>query len=182
MISQDKNFLTMAKFVASPHFNDRPDPNDVNAVIVHGISLPPSQFSTEYIEDFFLGKLNPNHHPYFATIESMRVSSHLLIDREGDVIQFVPFTKRAWHAGESILQDRTNCNDFSIGIELIGTDEIPYEEKQYVSLAKVLNILQKTFPGITRQRIVGHSDIAPGRKTDPGPMFNWNYLDCLLIA
>ena len=124
----------------------------------------------------YCGKLDASQHPYLATIAHLRVSAHLLIRRDGAIVQFVPFSKRAWHAGESYFAGLTHCNDFSIGIELEGTDDKPFEAMQYTSLNKVVRALTECYPSITEDRIVGHSDIAPGRKTDPGPMFDWSNL------
>jgi len=152
----------------------------IDMVVIHGISLPPGQFLNDSIEQFFCGKLDYSAHPYFSTIKELRVSAHLLINRHGMVTQFVPFSKRAWHAGQSFFQGRVQCNDFSIGIELEGTDELPYEKEQYAALAEILQLLMGAYPAITRERVVGHSTIAPGRKTDPGSQFDWAYLDCLL--
>jgi len=180
-IIQPNGLLSIARCLLSPHCDERPDNATVDMVVVHGISLPPRHFGTAYIEDFFCGKLNSALHPYFVTIATLKVSAHLLIARTGEVIQFVPFTKRAWHAGRSYFAGREKCNDFSIGIELEGTDDLPYENVQYEQLAHVLRMLMLAYPAITRGRIVGHSDIAPGRKTDPGPLFDWSYLDCLLM-
>ncbi len=172
--------LNSARYVPSAHCDERPESRVIDMIVIHGISLPPGQFNTGAVEKFFCGKLDVSQHPYFATIKDLRVSSHLLIDRQGQIIQFVPFIKRAWHAGKSYFQGHEGCNDFSIGIELEGTDELPYEKIQYEQLAKVAKMLMCIYAGITRKRIVGHMDIAPGRKTDPGPAFDWNYLDCLL--
>lgn len=172
--------LTTARFVVSPHCDTRPENTPIDLLVIHNISLPPAEFNNDHIENFFRGKLDHSAHPYFETIQSLRVSSHLLIKRTGEIIQFVPFTQRAWHAGQSSFQGRERCNDYSIGIELEGTDELAYEKIQYKKLAEVIKTLQKVYPNITRERIVGHSDIAPGRKTDPGDSFDWNYLDCLL--
>lgn len=172
--------LSEVCYLPSAHCDERPENTVIDMIVVHGISLPPAQFGTGSIEKFFTGKLDFTEHPYFSGISALRVSSHLLIARDGKITQFVPFTKRAWHAGQSHFQGRERCNDFSIGIELEGTDEIPYEKKQYEQLAKVIELLMQAYPGITRDRIVGHSDIAPGRKTDPGPVFKWHDLDCLL--
>lgn len=154
----------------------------IDMVVVHGISLPAGMFGAGHIQPFFCGHLDKNAHSSFADIADLKVSAHLLIGREGLITQFVPFHLRAWHAGESIFQGRTNCNDFSIGIELEGTDDLPYETVQYDRLAEVINVLVRAYPNITRERIVGHSDIAPGRKTDPGQCFDWRYLDCLLTV
>lgn len=172
--------LSMARYLPSPHCDERPDNMPIDMLVIHGISLPPGQFGSGCVEKFFQGELDFNAHPYFATIATLRVSSHLFISRSGEVIQFVPFTKRAWHAGQSYFQGRERCNDFSIGIELEGTDEVPYEKIQYEKLAQVIKVVTQMYPLITRERIVGHSDIAPGRKTDPGPFFDWRYLDSLL--
>lgn len=172
--------LNSARYNPSPHHDIRPDKTEIDMIVVHCISLPPAKFGNHHIEDFFCGKLDHSLHPYFETIKSLRVSSHILIKRNGEVIQFVPFDKRAWHAGESFFQGRERCNDFSIGIELEGTDDMPYEKIQYEKLAEIIKTLQKKYPAITRDRIVGHSDIAPGRKTDPGPLFDWHSLDYLL--
>lgn len=174
------NRLPHARFVSSPHCDARPSDTPIDMIVIHGISLPPAQFGTEQIEKFFSGELDTSAHPYFATIAHLRVSAHLLIDRYGTVIQFVPFSERAWHAGQSQFQGKERCNDFSIGIELEGTDDLPYEPAQYETLAHVIKQLMQHYPAITRERIVGHSDIAPGRKTDPGAHFDWKHLDCLL--
>lgn len=174
-----EGLLTSARFAFSPHHDARPEHTTIDLIVVHGISLPPAEFNNDFIEKFFCGDLDSSAHPYFDTIKHVRVSSHLLIKRTGEVIQFVPFSKRAWHAGESFFQERKACNDFSIGIELEGTDELPYEKIQYARLTFIIRALQKAYPAITRERVVGHSDIAPGRKTDPGASFDWQYLDCL---
>lgn len=163
-------------YQASPHCDERPVNIPIDMIVIHGISLPPEEFGGTAIEEFFCGKLNTNSHPYYASIASLRVSAHLLIKRNGDIVQFVPFTKRAWHAGESTFRGRTRCNDFSIGIELEGTDHVPYELKQYETLSEVVRLLMQAYPAITKDRVVGHVDIAPGRKTDPGPLFDWAYL------
>lgn len=162
-------------FIASPNCADRPPNTVIDLIVVHGISLPPGQFGGKAIEALFTNQLDPNGDPYFQSIAELRVSAHFLIRRDGTLIQFVPVTKKAWHAGESFFAGRTHCNDFSIGIELEGTDTIPYEQIQYQQLASLIMGLQHHFPTITNDRIVGHSDIAPGRKTDPGPSFDWTY-------
>ncbi len=149
-------------------------------VVVHNISLPPNQFGGAFIEDFFCNQLDCSVHPYFDEIKNLQVSAHLLIRRDGGVVQFVPFNKRAWHAGRSEFEGQIECNDFSIGIELEGGDDIPYEEIQYTTLAKVTNALLAVYPAICHERIVGHNDIAPGRKTDPGLSFNWPKLKSLI--
>lgn len=165
----------------SSHFDDRPSDCLINMIVVHNISLPPGEFGSHAVEAFFTGQLDMNSHPAYASISHLRVSSHLFIRRTGEIIQFVPFHKRAWHAGESNFQGRARCNDFSIGIELEGTDDIPYEINQYDQLAKVIKLLMRTYPMISHERIVGHVDIAPGRKTDPGPVFDWNFLKGSLV-
>ncbi len=164
-----------ARYSHSTHFNERPNDQSVDLIVVHNISLPPDEFGSCDIEDFFCGQLNPTKHPYFETIHSLRVSSHFLIRRDGEVIQFVDTDKRAWHAGESCWENRANCNDFSVGIELEGSDHTPFEKVQYDRLADLVLWLQSHYPDITSNRIVGHSDIAPNRKTDPGPFFDWDY-------
>jgi len=173
--------LEPVNYQPSPHQDARPDGMLIDMVVVHGISLPPGQFGSNAIENFFCGKLDSDAHPAFADIANLHVSAHLLIRRTGEVIQFVPFIQRAWHAGESLFQGKTRCNDFSIGIELEGTDDLAYEQTQYQQLARVITLLRQTYPAITQDRIVGHVDIAPGRKTDPGPAFDWGYLKGILV-
>lgn len=164
----------------SPNCDDRPVDCDVELLVIHGISLPPSQYGGGYIDRLFTNSLAPEEDPYFATILHLRVSSHLLIDREGELTQYVPLNLRAWHAGESHYCGRHNCNDFSIGIELEGCDDDPYTVPQYNRLATTTVELMRLFPGLAEERIVGHSDIAPGRKTDPGKAFDWQrYFDLL---
>jgi AmpD protein len=181
-IDINTGLLEGANYLASPHCNARPAEMPIDMVVIHGISLPPNEFGTGWVEKFFCGNLDPKAHPYFETISHLNVSSHLFIDRQGSITQFVPFTRRAWHAGVSTFDGRTECNDFSIGIELEGADDMPYEKIQYTRLAEVLDALQKTYPAIHAKRIVGHSDIAPGRKTDPGESFDWAYLELLTGA
>lgn len=168
----------MARRCPSPNFNQRPD-TPISLVVVHNISLPPRQFGGAYIEQLFTNCLNPHEHAYFAQIAHLQVSAHLLIRRTGELVQFVPFTARAWHAGQSSYQGRANCNDFSIGIELEGADDIPYEQVQYQQLARVIACLKQHYPAIA-EHITGHSDIAPERKTDPGSAFDWSMLSRLL--
>ncbi len=167
--------LTEITYLPSPFFNLRPNPDDISLLVVHNISLPPREFGGDFIEQFFLGKLTSKVHPFFDEIRDMQVSAHCLIKRDGQVIQFVPFDKRAWHAGVSCFEGRDNCNDFSIGIELEGADDIAYEKAQYQSLAKITAALFSTYPKLSKNNIVGHQDIAPLRKTDPGPAFDWAY-------
>lgn len=167
----------------SPHCNERPDPLDISLLVIHNISLPPGQFGGGYVQAFFRGELDSRVHPYFAEIAELRVSAHFMIARDGEVTQFVPCQQRAWHAGRSCFAGREDCNDYSIGIELEGTDETPYSDEQYVALCHLTLQLQRNYPAITRQRITGHEFIAPGRKTDPGPAFDWGrYLRSLLPA
>ena len=165
--------------IPSPNFNQRPDDTKIQLVVIHNISLPPSQFGGGYIQQFFKNKLDWSVHPYFQTIEGMQVSAHLLILRTGEVIQFVNFKDRAWHAGRSSYLGLNECNDYSIGIELEGSDDLAFEEVQYQALAEVVAILQATYPKI-QQHLAGHSDIAPHRKTDPGPYFDWMKFRMLL--
>ncbi len=175
-VNKQTGLLEPVNYQLSPHHDDRPAGTPVDMIVVHGISLPPGQFGGSAVEAFFAGKLDITQDPYFSTISHLRVSSHLFIRRTGEIIQFVPFNKRAWHAGESFYQGKSHCNDFPIGIELEGTDEVPYESAQYQQLCAVIDSLRVAYPAITHDRIVGHSDIAPGRKTDPGPVFDWNYI------
>jgi len=164
-------WLKNANRVDSDNFNQRPTLKKDFLVVIHSISLPPGQFNNSFIEDFFQNKLNPTLHPYFETIKDLKVSAHFLIKRTGELIQFVSCHNRAWHAGESSWKGMSDCNDFSIGIELEGTEIEPYEEIQYKVLLNLLVQLKKEYNIIG---IVGHSDIAPHRKTDPGPSFDWN--------
>jgi N-acetyl-anhydromuramoyl-L-alanine amidase len=154
----------------------------VDLLVIHGICLPPGEFGGPWIEDLFNNRLDPQAHPYFRGIADQRVSAHLLIRRDGELIQYVDLDKRAWHAGPSSFAGRPRCNDYSVGIELEGADRIPYEEVQYRVLAQATEEIRARFPAIGAARIVGHSDIAPGRKTDPGPAFDWGYYRRLCIA
>ena len=172
--------LESSLFKASPNKNSRPNMSDIRLIIVHGISLPPEQFGNHCIDDFFLNQLNPDAHPYFKEICHLQVSAHLLIRRDGTITQFVPFEERAWHAGVSTFSGKENCNDFSIGIELEGTDQLAYTEKQYLELSRCCRSLIEKYPLITTDNVVGHSDVAPGRKTDPGESFDWEKLKALL--
>jgi AmpD protein len=175
-VNKATGLLEPVRFLATTHHDERPKGMPIDMVVVHGISLPAGEFDTGAIEAFFCGSLDCTSNPAFASIAGMRVSSHLLIKRTGEIIQFVPFTKRAWHAGQSSFAGRSGCNDFSIGIELEGTDTVPYELVQYQQLSRVLAAIKAAYKAVTDDRIVGHSDIAPGRKTDPGPHFDWAYL------
>ena len=167
-------FLEKAKICLSPNSSDRKS-NEVSLLVIHNISLPPGNYGGDHIEKFFTNQLDHEEHPYFQDIADLKVSSHLLIKRDGSITQFVPFNKKAWHAGISTFRGREDCNEFSIGIELEGTDENKYEKEQYESLISVTKELMSFFPAIKKDTIVGHSDIAPDRKTDPGKSFDWNY-------
>lgn len=164
--------LQGARHIFSPNFNQRPEHIDIQLIVIHNISLPPSQFGGGHIEQFFQNQLDHTLHPYFQTIEGMKVSAHILILRTGEVIQFVNFNDRAWHAGRSTYLGLNECNDYSIGIELEGSDDLPFENVQYESLVEVVTAIQQAYPK-TQHHLAGHSDIAPIRKTDPGPFFDW---------
>ncbi len=170
---KDDGWFTFARRAPCDHFDQRQDPNDISLLVIHNISLPPNKFGGNCIESFFAGKLDPDAHPFFAQIADLRVSSHFLIKRTGELVQFVSINERAWHAGLSSFQGRTRCNDFSIGIELEGADNTDYTEEQYDALVKVSKTIMRHFKKITLGRVVGHNDIAPGRKTDPGFAFDW---------
>lgn len=154
----------------------------MSLLVIHGISLPPGQYGGPYIDQLFTGRLVADRHPYFAAIAGLRVSAHLLIRRDGELVQYVSLEKRAWHAGRSCFEGRERCNDYSIGIELEGTDDSSYADRQYDCLAMVTRALMRRYPEITVQRIVGHADIAPGRKTDPGAGFDWVRFRRMLTA
>ncbi|MEO8156371.1 MAG: 1,6-anhydro-N-acetylmuramyl-L-alanine amidase AmpD [Betaproteobacteria bacterium] len=175
----DAGLLSAAHFIASPNFDERPAGSAVDLLVVHNISLPPGQFGGPGIVDLFTNRLDPNAHPYYRQIADFRVSSHFLIRRDGSLIQFVPCTLRAWHAGQSTWRGRGRCNDFSIGVELEGADDQPFADQQYATLAALAIPLLAKYP---IQDCVGHSDIAmpPGRKTDPGPHFDWVRLRALM--
>ena len=179
-ISNDSIWLVGANIVLSPNCDARPLNTDIDLLIIHGISLPPKEYGGGYIDKLFTNTLNPDEHPYFMKIKELRVSSHLLIDRQGKVTQYVPFDMRAWHAGESSFDGRNNCNDYSIGIELEGCDEEEYCDDQYLVLAKITELICQRWQKIKKDRIVAHSDVAPDRKTDPGPLFDMNYYFSLL--
>lgn len=170
-----KGWLSSARQVKSPNFNQRPEGHTPRLIVIHNISLPPAQFDNEHIEQFFKNELDHSIHPYFETIKGVEVSAHLLIKRTGDVIQFVSFEDRAWHAGKSCYLGVSSCNDYSIGIELEGTDDIPFTNNQYDSLVNAILAINDTYPQ-TKNQLTGHSDIAPGRKTDPGEYFDWQRL------
>lgn len=155
----------------SPNFDARPDDISIELIVVHSISLPPGQFGGDEVERFFLNQLPPTGHPFFASIANLRVSAHFFIRRSGELVQFVSTEKRAWHAGASFWNGRARCNDFSVGIELEGNDATPFTTRQYSCLSALTHSLRLRYPSITA--VAGHADIAPGRKTDPGPQFDW---------
>ena len=173
-------WLLQVRRLLSPNQDERPSGSDIELLVIHGISLPPGEFGGPWIDALFTNQLEPTAHVYFEGISTLRVSSHVLIRRDGEVVQYVPFDRRAWHAGPSCFAGRERCNDFSIGIELEGCDDQPYSDRQYAVLAAVTRALQQYYPAISADRIVGHSDIAPGRKTDPGPQFDWPRYRALL--
>lgn len=163
-----------ARRIPSPNHDERPGGEAVVLVVIHGISLPPGEFGGPGVIELFTNRLDPTAHPYYEAIKDLRVSAHFFIRRDGELIQFVPCSMRAWHAGESSWQGRARCNDYSVGIELEGTDDLPYTDAQYAVLNELLSTLRGAYP---IEAVVGHSDIAPGRKTDPGPCFDWGRLD-----
>jgi len=169
----EDGWLQQARMAPSPNCGPRPTSCDPELLVIHNISLPPRCYGGDCIERFFTNRLDWDEHPYFEEIRGVEVSAHLLIQRTGELLQFVNFGERAWHAGQSCYQGRDNCNDFSIGIELEGSDDEPYTDAQYAALSAVTALLMRHYPAIGAHRIVGHSDIAPGRKTDPGPAFDW---------
>jgi N-acetyl-anhydromuramoyl-L-alanine amidase len=171
-------YATSARQVRSPNCDARPPGTTIDVIVVHGISLPPGEFGGNGIKELFTNRLDPDDHPYYASIARLRVSSHFLVRRDGELVQFVSCDQRAWHAGLSSWNGRKQCNDFSIGVELEGVDDIPYTAAQYTRLARLARALRRHYP-ITD--IVGHSDIAPGRKTDPGPAFDWSRLMRLVM-
>ena len=180
MRREDGGLLADARQCLSPNHDQRPDACPVDLLVIHNISLPPNRFGGRWIEDLFLNRLDPRADDYFPRICNMKVSTHLLIRRDGELVQYVPLDLRAWHAGNSCFRGRERCNDYSIGIELEGGDDIAYTDAQYRVLQKVTLEIMEQYRAITPERITGHSDIAPGRKTDPGPAFDWpRYLGSL---
>ena len=173
MYSVKEHWVEQARRVLSPNRNARPKDGGVSLLVVHGISLPPGEFGGPWIDDLFSNQLDPSGHPYFAEIKGMQVSSHFLIRRDGELVQYVPCDERAWHAGRSSWQGRDACNDYSIGVELEGADDVPYSQDQYRVLNELIKALRAAYPKI-ENNIVGHEHIAPGRKTDPGPAFDWS--------
>ena len=178
MISQD-GIIDVAEFCPSPNFDERPNNAIVDLIVIHAISLPAGFYNTQLIKDLFLNCLDPGKDEFLESIKNLKVSSHFLITRKGALIQFVPTHKRAWHAGISKYKGKENCNDFSIGIELEGCDDEEFEKSQYQSLSRLINFLSIDLK-INKQNIVGHADIAPDRKTDPGPLFDWTLLKSML--
>jgi AmpD protein len=172
-VNTDDGFIEPVRHCPSPNCDARPEGVEPDLLVVHGISLPPGEFGGPGIEDLFMNRLDWNAHEYFSSIRGLEVSAHLLIRRDGELIQFVPFTHRAWHAGASRFRGRRCCNDFSIGIELEGEDETPYSDSQYEVLVAVTQAILTAYSGLSARRIAAHSDLSPGRKTDPGPAFDW---------
>ena len=173
MINKE-GWLTKAEKHISPNFDQRPKNSEIKLIVIHNISLPPENFAPEHVKKFFKNELDFESHEFFHEIRGLKVSSHFVIDRTGKIYQFVSVYDRAWHAGLSSFKNQENCNDFSLGIELIGSDSVPFEDNQYDSLNKLIEILCTSFPEIKKENIVGHSEIAPDRKTDPGPFFDWS--------
>lgn len=173
-------WLRDVRHVESPNCDDRPPGVEPDLIVVHGISLPPGEFGGPWIDALFTNRLPPDAHPYFAGVAALSVSAHALVRRDGEIVQYVPFHRRAWHAGQSQWQGRERCNDFSIGIEVEGTDATTYEHAQYATLARLIVRLCRAYPSLSADRIVGHSDIAPGRKSDPGIAFDWPLLKALV--
>jgi AmpD protein len=182
MIDPSGNTLLTARQVPSPNFDERPAGCSIGLIVIHGISLPPGEYGGPWIDQLFCNRLDPDEHDYFPEIAHLRLSSHLLIRRDGELVQYVPFSKRAWHAGESCFEGRLACNDFSIGIELEGQDTEAYTDIQYERLAEVVHALVAVYPDLSAERITGHCDIAPQRKTDPGEAFDWQQLHDRLSA
>lgn len=182
MLSIDSadGLIREARQVASPNFDDRPPGCEPNLIVIHGISLPPGEFGGPWIDKLFTNALDSEAHPYFREVVGLRVSAHLLIRRDGELVQYVPLSKRAWHSGESSYAGRDRCNDFSVGIEVEGIDNAVYTDAQYKQLARAIITLKLAIPSLKHAPIVGHCDIANGRKTDPGPSFDWHQLHALL--
>lgn len=172
----ENHWLNQSTKIVSPNYDERPVEDEIYLIVIHCISLPPDQFGGGFIDQLFCNQLNPEEHCYFEEVYQLKVSAHLLITREGRVIQYVPFNKRAWHAGVSEYKGRQQCNDYSIGIELEGSENIEYTNAQYKQLSFVIRCLVSHYSGLSTQKLVGHSDIAPGRKTDPGGSFLWEKL------
>lgn len=176
----ENGWLVEQKRVPSPHFSSRPNSLDISLLVIHYISLPPEEFGGDFIDRFFQGTLDPTLHPYFEEIKDLRVSAHCLINRQGQITQYVNFNEMAWHAGVSCFEGRERCNEFSIGIELEGSNNQPFTEAQYQALAMLTEVIQIAYPKITKERIVGHNHIAPERKIDPGQYFDWDCYKAML--
>ena len=181
-VDEATGWLLGVRRVFSPNYDERPAGTELGLIVVHGISLPPGEFGNGWIDRFFCNDLPADAHPYFATIQDVTVSAHVLIARDGALTQYVPFVRRAWHAGKSEHCGRAACNDFSVGIELEGTDDLPYTHAQYRALGELIASLRRSYPSLRGADVVGHSDIAPGRKTDPGPAFDWTLFERELAA
>jgi AmpD protein len=186
-IDTGRGLLGAARYVPSPNQDARPPGATLDLVVVHGISLPPGRYGGDWVERLFTNRLPPDAHAYFATIAHLRVSAHVFVRRDGEIVQFVPFHARAWHAGASTWRHRVACNDYSIGIELEGDDDGPYEDAQYERLAELVLALRRAYgtlvpDPLSGSRLAGHSDVAPGRKTDPGPAFDWARLHARLTG
>jgi N-acetyl-anhydromuramoyl-L-alanine amidase len=182
IVDRATGWLVGVRRVVSPNYDQRPADATLSLIVVHGISLPPGEFGNGWMDRFFCNDLPADAHPYFATIQELKVSTHVLIARDGALTQYVAFDRRAWHAGKSEYCGRSSCNDFSVGIELEGTDDLPYANAQYRALAELIVALRRSYPSLRAADIVGHSDIAPGRKSDPGPAFDWTLLERELKA
>lgn len=180
-LTLENGWLTAQKQVVSPHFSLRPNEDEISLLVIHYISLPPEVFGGDFIDRFFSGTLDYSLHPYFEQLRELRVSAHCLINRQGEITQYVGFHQMAWHAGLSCFDGREKCNDFSIGIELEGSNNQPFSDAQYQTLAALTRRLMAAYPAITPDRIVGHCDISPGRKIDPGQYFDWGYYRRLLV-
>ncbi len=176
----DNHWLNNVRHIQSPNCDERIDENDISLIVIHCISLPPGQFGTHFIDQLFTNCLDPEEHPYFKEIHNLKVSAHVLINRNGKITQYVPFNGRAWHAGQSSYNGRACCNDFSIGIELEGTESGFYTNNQYKQLSDFTKLLLKNYANLSANHITGHSDIAPERKQDPGAGFDWDYYRSLL--
>ena len=181
-VDLESGLLRGARQIASPNYDSRPAGVEADLIVIHGISLPPGEFGGPWIDRLFTNSLPAEVHSYFGEVGSLRVSSHVVVARDGAVTQYVPFAERAWHAGKSNYQGREACNDFSVGVELEGTDTLAYEPAQYGALAEVVAALCAAYPRLSPDRLVGHSDISPGRKTDPGPAFDWPRARRLIAA
>ena len=179
LLLNEDGLIEGVRHIPSPNCDERPPGATVELIVIHSISLPPGEFGGDGIIELFTNRLDPSAHPYYATVTGLKVSAHFLIRRDGNLIQFVPSGRRAWHAGESDWRGRTRCNDFSIGIELEGTDQTSFEDAQYAVLAALTRAIAARYPVAD---IAGHGDIAPGRKTDPGPCFDWGRYRALLKA